>query len=117
MARSITTALVSYLLLTGLISQARADNDLPRYDVPALCKEAASFGGTYSAQIESGCFELEQRAYDHLKLSWAEVPEETRKLCDEAAQSGGGGSYNSLLGCIELEQMARTEMNGRRFKY
>lgn len=105
--------------LIGLVSAvgpASAQN-LPRFDVDRHCQEVASFGGAPSEVIRSGCFDMEQSAYDKLKDSWSDIPGSTRKHCLEVATFGGPGSYSLLEGCLQMERSAREQNQSRRFKY
>lgn len=103
-------------MLAGLAAPAAA-TDMPRYDVDAHCRAVAEFGGSYSAVMENGCFDLEQQAYDALKPHWNELPEAMREHCDEVARLGGDGSYSMLKGCIDLELEAGREREGKTFRF
>lgn len=70
--------------------------EIPRYDVPSHCRKVAEFGGTYSAQMEQSCFEIEQNSYDTLKPIWNDLPESMKTHCDQVARFGGEGSYQML---------------------
>ncbi len=114
---NLAAAILVAFAFAAPMALAQAIGELPHYDVAALCKEAASFTGTYSALGESGCIDLEQTAYNKLKLMWDDTSDRIRKVCKEAAQAGGEGSYTSLLGCIALEEQAQTELPNKKFNY
>ena len=94
-----------------------AAQDLPRFDVEAHCRAVASFGGNYSAVLDRGCFDLEQKAYDGLKGAWPSLPGSVRDHCTGVATFGGRGSYSLLEGCVKLETEATGNNAGRSFKY
>lgn len=95
---------------------AQPDNEMPIYDVERHCREVASFGGTYSAVMDQGCFRAEQQAYDGLKARWASLPQRLRRHCDEIARFGGSGNYTMLSGCVRAEEQAAGANSNRQFR-
>jgi hypothetical protein len=82
---------------------ARADS-VPRYDPPTYCNKVSDISGG-SRTIYNGCLEMEQKAYDALKLSWGEISAGSRRYCDEVARTSDS-SYSILKGCIDMETEA-----------
>lgn len=74
---------------------------IPRYNVEGYCQQVADVSGG-SATIFNGCMDMEQQAYNTLKIMWAQLPGNSRNYCDEVARVSGG-SYSILQGCIEME--------------
>jgi len=85
--------------------------EMPRYDVEAHCREIASFSGDYSAMMYDGCFDMEQAAYDTLKVRWDGLPATMRSHCDQIATFAGAGSYSMLEGCVQMEEQASSTDN------
>lgn len=107
----------AFVLAIGVVSATPvAAQELPRFDVKAHCHEVASFGGTYSALTERGCFDLEQSSYDSLKREWADLPASVKRECISVA-SFGGGDYMTLRGCVDLEIDAMNTNRGSQFRY
>lgn len=100
-------------LLSSVMAFPAAAQNIPRYDVPARCRQVAEVSGG-SSMIYNGCMEMEQEAYDTLKTSWSSIPSRMRSYCDEVGQVSGG-SYTILTGCIEMEADAAS--NTPEFKY
>jgi hypothetical protein len=89
-------------LSLGISAPALAE-DMPKFEPEAYCKKVASFGGNYSAMVESGCITTEREAYDDTKVEWQNLAASIKTHCDKVAKSGGG-SYAILKRCIEIEQ-------------
>lgn len=87
--------------------------EVPRYDVPSYCQGVTDFGGG-SSVIYNGCIEMEQEAYDSLKLAWFAASSRARSYCDGVARMGGG-AYSILKGCLDMEGDAAS--NTQEFKY
>ncbi|MAK54385.1 MAG: hypothetical protein CML17_00795 [Pusillimonas sp.] len=94
---------------------ASSASEMPRYDVEAQCKQIASMGGNTSAVMLNSCMDMEQKAYNNLKASWNEIPENTQRQCHEVASIGGNGSYTMLESCIEMETQAAEKP--KKFEY
>lgn len=93
-------------VIAGLVlvpSLTLADEAMPRFDVPAHCKEVASFGGTYSAMMEQQCMKMEQADYDSLKPRWPELPQSMKDHCLQVSGFGGEPSYMMLNQCVKME--------------
>jgi hypothetical protein len=103
LAREIAAALV-------LIAPPALADELPVYEPEVWCNKVARAGGSYSAVLAASCLEQEQAAYDALKSTWVNVPNEARKWCDQVAKAGGHGSFALLQSCIEQETEARESM-------
>ena len=86
--------------------------NVPRYNVPAHCKQIASFGGNYSEMLYGTCMDQEQGSYDALKPTWPHLPSTMRDHCNEIASFGGPGSYMLLKTCVDQElESARANAN------
>lgn len=103
--------------LIFLLSPPAWAEEIPRYDVEAYCEEVAGLGSSYSEFLEGACFDQEQRAYDLLKLDWAQIPQRMRSHCDDVATLGGDGSYFMLEACIDQEKRSASTNSKRKFKY
>ncbi|MDB5600944.1 MAG: hypothetical protein JWN71_2988 [Xanthobacteraceae bacterium] len=112
MIRSVMGAL-SILMLS---STANAQ-ELPRFDVAQHCTKVANFSGTSSEMLRQGCFDMEQAAYDSLKLSWGTLTSSMRSHCVKVATFSLPGSYSLLQGCIQMETGAQEQGKSRQFKY
>ncbi|MGI6852088.1 hypothetical protein [Mesorhizobium sp. 1B3] len=93
--------LVSFFSAVLLSSVSAKADSIPRYDPPAYCKKVSDVSGG-AAVIYNGCLEMEQEAYDHLKVVWSGISSNTQNYCDEVARVSDG-SYTILKGCIEME--------------
>jgi len=81
--------------------------DLPNYPVEKWCTSIASVSGAKSEMVYGGCIGQEQTAYDSLKATWADLPQQTRNWCDQIAKAAVGGSYMVLKACVDQEDAAR----------
>jgi hypothetical protein len=104
------------MLLACALAAPASAQDLPRYDVAAQCDIAANMAGAAAPMVKSGCFSLEQSAYDALKADWDGVPMATRLQCDAAARMAGPGSYSILKGCVDMARQAE-KGQGQTFRY
>ncbi|QND35793.1 hypothetical protein HB772_29085 (plasmid) [Sinorhizobium meliloti] len=95
------------------ISSSAYAQEVPRYDVPGYCQGVANVSGG-SSMIYNGCIDMEQEAYDSLKLFWSATPSRARNYCDEVARVSGS-SYSILKGCLDMESDAAS--NTQEFKY
>lgn len=87
---------------------------MPQYNVVEYCKKVAdTVGGSDS--ILSGCEQMEQAAYNDLKLRWESIPEKTRSYCDNVSMTVGG-TYQILKGCIEQELSAAQKASNFTFQ-
>lgn len=99
---------------------------LPRYDVQAICGmlagRAGREGGDVFDRYNNACVEIEQTAYDALRSTWSEVPEDIRSLCADQVErsdySKGYHKYDILLNsCVEprLNRWYATHQSPARF--
>lgn len=86
---------------------------IPRYDPPRYCEKVSDVSGG-SRMIYNGCLQMEQEAYDALKLSWGSLPSRVKGYCDEVAHSSDR-SYSILKGCIDMETEASGSSPGFKF--
>lgn len=100
-----------------LLSASSWAQGVPRYDVERHCNKVAASGGQYSEMIMSGCVDMEQGAYDGLKLRWGHLPSSIRSHCDRVARFGGAGSYSTLEGCVQMEENSAQSNRSRTFRY
>jgi|SRR5690625_2784731 len=105
-------AIIVPLAIFGLLGVAYAA-ELPRYDVEGHCNEVASVSGG-SSMIKNSCMDMEQSAYNALKVKWSSTSEKIKAHCNDVARVTGG-SYTILQSCIEMEESA--ESSPRKFKY
>ncbi len=96
----VSVVLGSIVAFSGI---AWADS-IPRYDPPSYCTKVSEVSGG-SQMIYNGCLEMEQEAYDTLKLSWGTIPAGAKSYCDEVARTSDS-SYSILKGCIDMETEA-----------
>lgn len=104
--------LIAVTIVAAAISLAHAQ-DIPRYDVSAYCNQVADVSGG-SSVIYNGCIDLEQDAYDDLKVAWPSIAPRSLSYCNDVAQISGG-SYVILQGCIDMETDAASSTP--EFKY
>ena len=90
--------------------------DLPNYPVEKWCTSIASVSGAKSEMVYGGCISQEQTAYDSLKTTWADLPQQTRNWCDQIAKAAVGGSYMVLKACVDQEDAARRQNSNRQFQ-
>jgi hypothetical protein len=103
-------------VLVVLISTITAiAGDLPNYPVEKWCSSIASVSGAKSEMVYGGCMDQEQTAYDSLKTTWADLPQQTKNWCDQIAKATGG-SYMVLKACLEKEDAARRQNSNRQFQ-
>lgn len=92
------------ILVVIFIPGLASAQSVPRYDPAAYCIEVSEVSGG-SQMIYNGCLQMEQEAYNTLKMSWGSVPDRARSYCDEVARVSGS-SYSILKGCLDMETEA-----------
>jgi hypothetical protein len=106
-----------FLVAVALVLSAPAlALDIP-FNVEGHCKKVASFGSPYSEMLFDSCMEMEQSAYDELKVSWADLSENMQNHCRKVASFAGPGSYSLLHSCVQMETEASSKNKARQFKY
>ena len=104
---------VLVVLMSTITAIAR---DLPNYPVEEWCSSIASVSGAKSEVVYGGCIDQEQTAYDSLKTTWPDLPQQAKNWCDQIAKATGGGSYMVLKACLEKEDAARRQNSNRQFQ-
>ena len=106
MARSF--AVVAFALGLPCFSATAWAQGIPEYNVDQLCRSNAAQigGGNMATQL---CIELEQHAYDRLKIVWPTLEPNIKAQCI------GIGAYQRLYGCI-LNARADAAAGDRTFK-
>jgi len=110
------TAFLS-ITVSLILAASAASRQMPHYDVNGHCEAVVNFGGNRSAVLFNGCMDMEQSAYDQLKIAWAGLPQAVREHCDQVATFGGAGSYSLLAGCVDMELQALEKSSQRQFQY
>jgi hypothetical protein len=93
-------------LLLGTCAATSAYAAMPVYEPSKYCERVASITGPRSEWLYGGCIDMEQSAYDGLKLQWDTMPIARQNWCDKIARVTGG-SYWLLKGCIDMEIAAK----------
>ena len=110
---TLTVTVVPAVLMSTITAIA---GDLPNYPVEKWCSSIASASGAKSEMVYGGCMDQEQTAYDSLKTTWADLPQQTKNWCDQIARAAGGGSYMVLKACVDQEDAARRQNSNRQFQ-
>ncbi|WP_319413904.1 hypothetical protein [uncultured Cohaesibacter sp.] len=80
--------------------------DFPRYDPEGYCKAYATDDGLYSSESYNYCIGDEQQAYDAVKESWGEYPDQVTDYCLDYVGYDADASYESLQYCLKDEMQA-----------
>ncbi len=101
-----------WALFSSSIAHANA---LPRFDVPAYCRNVAGATGSYSSTIYGSCIDIEQQAYNALALTWDRNAPHSQEYCGQVAKTVG--SYQILQECLKQEASSDEKHAARSFDY
>ncbi|GJE14330.1 MULTISPECIES: hypothetical protein [Methylobacterium] len=92
---------VSLALITLTVSAAWGE-ELPRYDVEAMCRAAPTLQGDAAGATDRNCVRDEMQARTQLGPLWAGFDAQRRDACVRVARIGGPPSYVALLTCLQM---------------
>jgi hypothetical protein len=86
------------ILLTVLTGFAALAEEVPRYDIKAICSAAPTLiPGT---DADRSCIADETQAQKQVAQQWSGFDERRRRECVAESQIGGPPSYVALLSCL-----------------
>lgn len=89
------------LLLLLLSAETVQAEEVPRFNIKAVCGEAPSLG--QSAQTtDKGCVHDETLARTQLEQQWPGFKAARRSACVQEVSIGGPPSYVALLTCLQM---------------
>ncbi|MHB2209789.1 hypothetical protein [Methylobacterium sp. CM6257] len=92
---------LSLLLLPLLAATSAHADEVPRFNIKAICGEAPSLG--QSAQsTDQGCMHDETLARTQLEQQWSGFKAQRRESCIQEVSIGGPPSYVALLTCLQM---------------
>ncbi|MDP4006063.1 hypothetical protein [Methylobacterium sp. NEAU K] len=89
------------LVLPLLAATAVQADEVPRFNIKAICGEAPSLGQS-ARTTDQGCIHDETLARTQLEQQWAGFKAQRRKACIQEVSIGGPPSYVALLTCIQM---------------
>lgn len=92
--------IASLLLLLLVGSSARAE-EVPRFDIQAMCRAAPQLEAG-DKNTDQSCVRDETQARDQLRKQWASYDVRKRSMCVQETNVGGSPSYVDVLTCIEM---------------
>jgi hypothetical protein len=87
------------LLLAGAPASAR--EELPRFNVEAVCRAAPSLVPGDQSPYQS-CMKDEADARTQLERQWNSFNDSSRRTCVEETNVGGSPSYVDVLTCLQM---------------
>ncbi|MGH1575019.1 hypothetical protein ACRAWG_35710 [Methylobacterium sp. P31] len=91
----------SLLLLTLLAATSAQADEVPRFNIKAICGEAPSLGQS-SQTTDQGCMHDETLARSQLEQQWSGFKAQHRENCIREVSIGGPPSYVALLTCLQM---------------
>jgi hypothetical protein len=89
------------LVLFFLAATAVKAEEVPRFNIKAICGEAPSLGQSAQA-TDKGCIQDETQARAQLEQQWPGFKASRRSACVQEASIGGPPSYVALLTCLQM---------------
>lgn len=89
------------LLLPLLAASAAQAEEIPRFNIDAICSAAPPLG--QNAQVtDQGCIHDETQARMQLGQQWSGFKNQRRDACMQEVSIGGPPSYVALLTCLQM---------------
>ena len=92
---------LSLLLPALLAATAAQSEEVPRFNIKAICGEAPSLGQS-AQKTDQGCIHDETLARTQLEQQWPGFKENRRNACVQEVSIGGPPSYVALLTCLQM---------------
>lgn len=92
---------ISSLLWLLLIGSTAWAEDVPRFDINTMCRDAPRLEGSNTDPYQS-CVRDETEARGQLERQWASFDLRQREMCAQETTIGGAPSYVDMLTCIQI---------------
>lgn len=92
---------LSLLLLAFLAATSAQADEVPRFNIKAICGEAPSLGQN-AQTTDQGCLHDETLARIQLEQQWSGFKPHQRENCLREVSIGGPPSYVALLTCLQM---------------
>ena len=89
------------LLLPLLAASAAKAEEVPRFNIKAICSDAPSLGQN-AQNTDQGCIRDETQARTQLGQQWSGFKAQRRDACIQEVSIGGPPSYVALLTCLQM---------------
>jgi hypothetical protein len=89
------------LILALPAATAAYAEEVPRFDIKAICGAAPSIGQSAQA-TDRGCIHDETQARTQLEQQWPGFKTNRRNACVQEVSIGGPPSYVALLTCLQM---------------
>lgn len=89
------------MLWLFLAATAVKAEEVPRFNIKAVCGEAPSLGQSVQT-TDKGCIHDETLARTQLEQQWPGFKENRRSECVQEVSIGGPPSYVALLTCLQM---------------